>query len=111
MTWNIIEMTTLIEESNMLAEPEEEVRKLQELVKKLERQNQLLRSKQDQNKDIESNVISDKSDSDEHLKKRWPTKKDTLASNINDNSNNTSLDDVELLNLDKVQQQEDEDCW
>ena len=105
-------MTTMIEESNMLIEPEEEVRKLQELVKKLERQNQILRSKQDQNKDVESNVISVKSDSDEHLKKRWPTKKDTLSSNINDNSNDTSLDDVELLDLDKVQpQQEDEDCW
>ena len=106
-------MTTMIEESNILIEPEEEVRKLQELVKKLERQNQILRSKQDQNKpDVESNIISVKSDSDEQLKKRWLTKTDTFSSNINDNSNDTSLDDVELLDLNTGRQQEqEEDCW
>ena len=103
----------MIEESNILIEPEEEVRKLQELVKKLERQNQILRSKQDQNKpEIESNVISVKSDSDEQLTKRWLTKTDTFSSNINDNSNDTSLDDVELLDLNTGRQQEkEEDCW
>ena len=103
----------MIEESNILIEPEEEVRKLQELVKKLERQNQILRSKQDQNNpDVESNVISVKSDSDEQLKKRWLTKTDTFSSNINDNSNDTSLDDVELLDLNTGRPQEkEEDCW
>ena len=106
----------MIEESNILIEPEEEVRKLQELVKKLERQNQILRSKQDQNKpDVKSNVISVKNDSvsDEQLKKRWLTKTETFSSNTNDNSNDTSLDDVELLDLNTAgrQQEKEEDCW
>ena len=109
-------MSTLIEDSSALINPEDEVRKLQDLVKKLERQNQILRSKQDNNKESESNqnVISAKISTDENISKYEVDKKGLSNTNskVDDALNESSLDDVELLNLDSLQTLvEEDDSW
>lgn len=102
-------MDAAVDELDNGIDPEVEVRKLQDLVKKLERQNQILRSKQ--NRDPNTVIAKPGTeDSDVNLSKQNRTcVNDT--DNIKDSLRKVTLEEVDLVDLDTVALDEDEETW
>ena len=100
-------MSALIDDSNNLIDPEAEVRKLQDLVKKLERQNQILQNKQ--NDKAQEDVYS-KSENKECTKTPASTVNVDSKQSLKESLQGLSLDDVELLDMDETRS-ETEDEW
>lgn len=94
-----------MDNKNIVVDPHEEVRKLQDLVRKLELQNQQLRSKQNlvtrQRNAKEANPVSSMSVSDSKV----GAEKGCLTNSINCSMEDDDLIDVSLLDL------SNEDSW
>ena len=108
-------MSAVVDDLESGIDPEGEVKKLQDLVKKLERQNQILRSKQNQRDDESNVIISAQTDNvdkdfDEKLPKTsWNTPTDSEI--LKDGVKNLSLDDIELLDVENALSDDEEDSW
>ena len=107
-------MSAEVDESGGMMDPEAEVRKLQDLVRKLERQNQVLRNKHNQ-KDSQANVISSKieADCDQNVSKLDRTS-DSVTSERDtqkDRLQSLTLEDVEIIDLERSDSGEEEDTW
>lgn len=97
-----------MDESDITVDPQAEVRKLQDLVKKLERQNEVLRGKQKlqlealQNGEIE--------------KKLGTNHNNNISEGLNhcrlkDETSEITLDDVNVLDVDQLSVRDEEDSW
>lgn len=98
-------MSALVDELDLGIDPQSEVKKLQDLVKKLELQNQVLRSKQknDISTPIRKQDLNVNTDNNHRL---------SPSSRIFDsNRASTSLDEVELLDLESSISEEEEESW
>ena len=98
-------MSALTEETNILIDPETEVKKLQDLVKKLELQNELLRSTQNNHIDLPK---------DRENLENIPTygrEKTADTDKIKPSNKDVSLEEVDLLELDRGVSSEEEDSW
>ncbi len=93
-------MSTITEDTDKGIDPETEVRKLQDLVKKLEQQNQLLRNKQNDRKTVISADNATESVSRTKLK-----------GSEENSPKNISLEDVALIDLDQALTDDEEDSW
>ena len=107
-------MSAIVDENNSSIDPAAEVKKLQDLVKKLEQQNRVLRNKQNRNhnseKDQDGNVLK----SDNFDTSRIPLQSQKIngdQNNMKDRSANVTLDDFELLDIDNLGLEEEEDNW
>ena len=90
-------------------DPEAEVKKLQDLVKKLEQQNQILRSKQNQRDN--NSVISTKSeDINTNFTRTSRTDKDG-TDNLKASLGNLTLEDIEILDIEDVVKEDEDDNW
>ncbi|KAJ8297406.1 hypothetical protein KUTeg_023937 [Tegillarca granosa] len=98
----------IMDESDITVDPQAEVRKLQDLVKKLERQNEVLRGKQKlqlealQNGEIE--------------KKLGTNHNNNISEGLNhcrlkDETSEITLDDVNVLDVDQLSVRDEEDSW
>ena len=96
-----------MEDNNTGIDPEAEVKKLQDLVKKLEQQNQILRNKQNE---VKTGSVISKEKIAENGDVRIKTTFKNTQGNDNDYVNNISLDEVALVDVDNVTCEE-EDNW
>ena len=96
-------MEAVVDELDNGFDPEAKVRRLQDLVKKLERQNQILLSKQDRDP---TRVIPKRSDEYDANRTNGQDM-DTLKDGIKP----VSLDEVELVSVDKLNLEEDDESW
>ena len=110
-------MSALIDESNNTIDPESEVKKLQDLVKKLETQNQLLRNKQNdrekQNNENINVVKSTKQDGDilDHRFTSANLQTSPGLGKLNDGLIGMSLEEVDLIDVETTTSDEEEDSW
>ena len=119
-----------MENSNIDIDPDAEVKKLQDLVKKLERQNQVLRNKQNSenqqqsvqtqknvssiNKTPENHVIPTKgieNCDDNYVKKSRTSAITEPTDNKKDHVNNITLESIDLVDLGNQSQEEEEENW
>ena len=97
-------MSVITDNSNNIIDPEAEVRKLQDLVKKLELQNQLLRNKQNERE--KDDVFSTKTETlDTNLIPKYIPKNDNVN---NHNHKDVSFEDVELVEVEDLCKEDDE---
>ncbi len=99
-----------MDDTNNTIDPEAEVKKLQDLVKKLEQQNQVLRSKQ--NSRDNNSLISTKCDdiNTNFTTKHNRTEKSDTDNNLKTRVGHITLEDIALLDVDGDVQEED-DNW
>ena len=105
----------MISDTSTSIDPEAEVRKLQDLVRKLERQNQLLRNNQNE-KDSEANVISQKvklnSEAVQNKDKNISRTSNRPNVIVNSDRNSMTSDELDILDLVKSEPSDDqEDSW
>lgn len=98
-----------MDSSNNLIDPEDEVKKLQELVKKLEKQNELLRTKQKLSLDSFPNANGDVEKSS--LTHNNNQSAQSPAESKKDRSSVGDLDDVDVLDVDNLSLKDEEDSW
>ena len=107
-------MSAIVEDNNTQIDPGAEVRRLQDLVQKLERQNQVLRSKQSSSstspRETNDNVISSKlgSFADDNVSKSLRTC-DSETDNVTDSLKKCTLEDVDIVDIDRLT--DDEESW
>lgn len=107
-------MTSILDLGENGIDPQAEVRKLQDLVKKLETQNEVLRRKQKLSTSNESNIIEN--NENEVLKPAvnnsvfYNTRKHSEKRDISLSSGSESLETVELIDVDSSVTG-DEDSW
>ena len=98
-------MSVITDDSNNIIDPEAEVRKLQDLVKKLEQQNQLLRNKQNERE--KDDVFSRTETLDTDFITTPPSKNGPDPAVLKESLKNLTLDDVALVEVDGETQEED----
>ena len=102
-------MNTIKDDTNTIVDPESEVKKLQDLVKKLEQQNQLLRNKQNDTKKTGCVISTQKitENGDVRLKSKFKRATD----NERDSMKDCSLEEVALVDVDHGMFDDDDDNW
>lgn len=97
-----------MDESDLTVDPQAEVRKLQDLVKKLERQNEVLRGKQKlQLETLQNGEIE---------KKLGTNHNNNISEGLNhcrlkEEPSEITLDDVNVLDVDQLSVRDEEDSW
>ena len=106
-------MSAIVDENNSSIDPAAEVKKLQDLVKKLEQQNRVLRNKQNVNsdKDQDGNILNTKSENYDNSRITLHSQNINGDQNNKDNSANVTLDDFDLLDVTNLGLEEEEDNW
>lgn len=105
-------MSAIIEENKTQLDPGDEVRRLQDLVQKLEHQNQMLRTKQNQTSSIpqretNDNVITFRTEKDYDDNVIGPPRTNLDQDNMK--ISNSTLDDLDIIDLGNIS--EDEESW
>lgn len=98
------------EDPNSAIDPEAEVKKLQDLVKKLEQQNQLLRNKQNDTTNNSGSVTSTENII-ENGGVRPKTKLKGANNNERDSARDYSLEELPLVDVDHGMFEEEDDNW
>ena len=100
-------MSVITDNSNNIIDPEAEVRKLQDLVKKLEQQNQLLRNKQNERE--KDDVFSSKTETlDTHFIPKSAPRIDNGVHQDDSSTKDISFEDIALVELNDSCEEEDE---
>ena len=103
-------MSAITEDTNTAVDPEAEVKKLQDLVKKLEQQNQILRNKNQNQVDINKTVTQT-----EKITENGDVKLKTKLKGSNDNEKDLtkdySLEEIALVDVDHGMFEDEDDNW
>ena len=103
-------MSTITEDPANAVDPEAEVKKLQDLVKKLEQQNQILRNRNQLDTNKTGSVIStDKITENGDV--RVKTKLKGAIDNEKESSKDVSLEGVPLVDVDHGMFEDEDDNW
>ena len=102
-------MSTIRDDTNQAVDPEAEVKKLQDLVKKLEQQNQILRNKNQNRVEINKTGYTEKITENGDV--RLKTKLKGANDNEKDSVQDYSFEEVALVDVDHGMFEDEDDNW